>query len=175
MDHHEDAELPGLAELPDHVQDHVHEEGGQAFRRLVHEEVAWLGAQRPCDGQHGLLAPGQVPRAVVRPRLQAREEAEEPVQGPPLRAAAGGGDEQVLPDRQGPEDAAPLGDEPDALRAISWAGRAVMSWPSSTTRPRRGGVRPAMDRITVVLPTPFRPMRTAIVPRSTSRETPWMT
>src|SRR5579884_4245853 len=172
MDHHEDAELPGLAELPDHVQDHVHEEGGQAFRRLVHEEVAWLGAQRPCDGQHGLLAPGQVPRAVVRPRLQAREEAEEPVQGPPLRGAATSRCSRTVRDLK---TRRPWGTSPTPRRAISWAGRAVMSWPSSTTRPRRGGVRPAMDRITVVLPTPFRPMRTAIVPRSTSRETPWMT
>ena len=38
-----------------------------------------------------------------------------------------------------------------------WVGSAVMSAPSNEMRPARGGVRPRMERISVVLPEPLEP------------------
>ena len=42
---------------------------------------------------------------------------------------------------------------------ILCVGRRVMSVPSKTMRPARGGVSPRIERISVVLPEPLEPSR----------------
>ena len=53
-----------------------------------------------------------------------------------------------------------------------WVGNAVMSAPSNAMRPARGGVRPRMERISVVLPEPFEPNRQVMRPRAIESDTP---
>ena len=45
-----------------------------------------------------------------------------------------------------------------------WVGSPVMSAPSKRMRPVFGGVRPRIERISVVLPEPFEPSRQVILP-----------
>jgi len=47
-----------------------------------------------------------------------------------------------------------------------------MSAPFHTMRPACGGVRPMIERMVVVLPTPFRPSRHTHSPAWTSTDTP---
>ena len=56
-----------------------------------------------------------------------------------------------------------------------WVGSRVMSVPSNTTRPARGGVSPRIERISVVLPEPLEPSRQVMLPASTVSETPCST
>src|SRR6266545_6756834 len=55
---------------------------------------------------------------------------------------------------------------------MRWAASCWMGSPSSRMRPRETGCRPATARISVVLPAPLGPMRTAISPASTLSDTP---
>ncbi len=64
------------------------------------------------------------------------------------------------------------GMKPMPARAIWYGARPVTSRPFHTTRPRRGGVRPMMLRMVVVLPTPLRPSRQTHSPRLTWSVTP---
>ena len=50
---------------------------------------------------------------------------------------------------------------------ILCVGSCVMSAPSKTMRPARGGVSPRIERTSVVLPEPFEPSRQVIRPAST--------
>ena len=52
-----------------------------------------------------------------------------------------------------------------------WGGRPVSSLPAKLILPERGGVRPRIERISVVLPAPFEPSRQVMVPGSTVSET----
>jgi len=56
-----------------------------------------------------------------------------------------------------------------------WVGNRVMSRPSKTMRPVRGGVRPNIERMSVVLPDPFDPSRQVMLPASIVSETPCST
>jgi hypothetical protein len=56
-----------------------------------------------------------------------------------------------------------------------WVGSRVMSCPSNTMRPERGGVSPRIERMSVVLPEPFAPRRQVMLPASTVSETPCST
>ena len=56
--------------------------------------------------------------------------------------------------------------------AIWYGALPVMFSPFQMARPRRGGVRPMMLRMVVVLPTPLRPSRPTHSPGATSMETP---
>ena len=47
---------------------------------------------------------------------------------------------------------------------ILWVGSRVMSAPSKTMRPARGGVSPRIERISVVLPEPLEPSRQVMLP-----------
>ena len=64
------------------------------------------------------------------------------------------------------------GTKPMPWRATRKGGQPVMSVPSNTTRPWRGGVSPTMLRRVVVFPTPLRPSRHTPSPSATSRLTP---
>ena len=62
---------------------------------------------------------------------------------------------------------------PERMRA--WAGCLTTSTPSKVMTPVEGFSRPTMLRMSVVLPTPLRPMRHTTWPLGTSNETPWST
>ena len=57
-------------------------------------------------------------------------------------------------------------------RTMPCAGSAVMSRPSNTIDPRRGWLRPLIERSVVVFPAPFAPRSVTISPERTSRFTP---
>src|SRR5207245_2660834 len=69
----------------------------------------------------------------------------------------------------------PWGTSPMPRCAISWLGSRVMSSPENRIRPRRGRANPMIERMSVVLPMPFRPRSATAVPGRTSRETTWRT
>ena len=58
---------------------------------------------------------------------------------------------------------------------ILCVGSRVMSMPLNTMRPARGGVRPRIERTSVVLPEPFEPSRQVMPPATTVSETPCST
>src|SRR5580692_4332932 len=72
----------------------------QAFRRLVHQQHARIGHQRAADGEHLLLAAGEVTGELGAALGEAREHGEDGLLGPWRVAAAGvlgaRGDHQVL-------------------------------------------------------------------------------
>ena len=71
---------------------------------------------------------------------------------------------QVLAHRQRFEDAAPLRNDRDARLGDRVGRLALNERPAKTTSPRRGGVSPAIERISVVLPMPLRPRITTMRP-----------
>ena len=99
----------------------------QALRRLVEEEQLRAGEQGAGDGEHLLLAAGELASLAVEPLAQAREALEHalhlPARGRPLR------DGQVLARGEVGEDAARLGDQGDAEREIQAARRPTMLRP----------------------------------------------
>ena len=64
------------------------------------------------------------------------------------------------------------GTQPMPARAISWVGLRVTSRPSNRTAPRRGRVRPRIERSIVVLPAPFGPSSANTFARSIASEAP---
>jgi hypothetical protein len=64
------------------------------------------------------------------------------------------------------------GTKPTPSREMRCAGRPATSWPFHTTRPRFGGVRPMIERMVVLLPTPLRPTSAMHCPFSTLNEIP---
>src|SRR2546430_6093093 len=54
---------------------------------------------------------------------------------------------------------------------MACVGRPAMSLPSKTMRPRRGGVRPRMARMSVDFPEPLEPRMQVIDPASTASDT----
>ena len=60
-------------------------------------------------------------------------------------------------------------------RAMRSVGMVSMRRPQKCTSPRRTGVKPRIERRVVVLPTPLRPNRVAVSPRSISIDRPKIT
>ena len=60
-------------------------------------------------------------------------------------------------------------------RVIRNAGQPVTSKPRTRTTPLRGGTRPSMLRISVVLPMPLRPISPTASPSRTAKSIPWST
>src|SRR5271157_6566908 len=60
----------------DHVEDLVDEDGGEAHRRLVHEEYPGIGHEAPRSGEHLLLAAGQSAALLGRALPEPWEESE---------------------------------------------------------------------------------------------------
>src|SRR3954451_6369443 len=96
-DQHREALVGKPAERLDQ---HLDDRGRQPLRRLVHDEQPRVCQQRPPDGEHLLLATGQLRAAVAAPLGQAREEVVDRVGGPAAVAAARRGHAQVLVDSQ---------------------------------------------------------------------------
>ena len=69
----------------------------------------------------------------------------------------------------------PCGTSPMPVRAICSGGRPTSSAPLKMMLPLRGGVRPMMERMVVVLPMPLRPRSATTVPSFTSMVTPCST
>ena len=58
---------------------------------------------------------------------------------------------------------------------ILCVGNPVISTPSKTMRPARGGVSPRIERTNVVLPEPLEPSRHVMLPAATDSDTPCST
>ena len=58
---------------------------------------------------------------------------------------------------------------------MRYGGQRVMVSPRNRTAPRRGGVKPMMERMSVVFPTPFRPRMASTSPSPTRRVIPCST
>jgi hypothetical protein len=70
------------------------------------------------------------------------------------------------------EDLAVLRHEADAGAGDAVGLAPATSSPRTSTRPERGGSRPAMALKVVLLPAPLRPIRASVSPRSTAKATP---
>src|SRR5712691_8766921 len=108
----EDGEALG-AQATDGRPDLLHDDGGQTLRGLVEEEQARARAQDATDGEHLLLAPGELGALAPEPLLEIREETEDTVEGKPAWADLRG-QQEVLLHVEAREDAALLGAEGEA-------------------------------------------------------------
>jgi hypothetical protein len=101
-----------LVDLDDHVPDLLHDQRREAERGLVEQQVARLGHQRAPEGEHLLLAAGEVAGELLAALGEAREEGVDAVEVVPQVAAVGGvaPDAQVLVHVELPEDPPALHD-----------------------------------------------------------------
>jgi hypothetical protein len=96
-----DAVLLGLGEERCHL---LNEERGEALGRLVEEEQARAHAEDAGDGEHLLLAAGELRAALAAAVFEAWEHGVDTVEAPRLRAD-GRGEEEVLFDGEASVDA----------------------------------------------------------------------
>ena len=92
----------------------VHDEGGEPLRRLVEQQQLGVAHQRAGDGEHLLLAAGEVAALTGRQLPQLREEVIDPFHRPARCGHAAAGHVEVLPHGEVGEDAPVLRDEADA-------------------------------------------------------------
>src|ERR687893_74789 len=78
--HEEDRHAVLLVELPDHVEDLLHDERCEAKGRLVKEKQARAAHQGAGDGEHLLLASRHGAAALMQALLEAREEGADPLE-----------------------------------------------------------------------------------------------
>ena len=57
---HQDVDIALLAQANQHLLDLGDDDRGQTLGRLVHHQQAWIGQQGSANGQHLLLAPGEL-------------------------------------------------------------------------------------------------------------------
>ena len=126
------------------LEDGVHEDGGEAHRRLVEEEQARPRHQRAPDGQHLLLAPGQRAALLGGALAQAREQREHALEVGRDRVAVGAGEGahlQVLEHGHAREDPATLRRLRDPQAHDAVGGEAVEALPvedhGAPARPHR--------------------------------------
>src|SRR5204863_3689031 len=93
------------------LQQHFDDDGREPFERLVHEQERRVAHQRAPDGEHLLLAAGDLVAPVVAPLGELREEIVDPLEGPAARTRR---DVEVLLDRERRKDVACLRDQADA-------------------------------------------------------------
>ncbi len=109
LDHQDGHPLAGQG--PDQLVELVDDQRGQAHGKLVEQQDLGPGHQRPGDGQHLLLAPGQGPGHLLAALLQTGERGEGLLLDVLDRDPAPvGPDAQVLAHGQVGEDPPPLGD-----------------------------------------------------------------
>jgi hypothetical protein len=91
----------------------LHDQWGQALRRLVQQEELGVAHEGAGDGEHLLLAPGEEAALASHQLAQLGEQLADPVDRPASVAAAPRRHVQVLPHRELREDSPVLRDEPD--------------------------------------------------------------
>ena len=105
--------VPGRVDGLDDSENLRHEDRRQSHARLVEEDEAGAGHERPPDGEHLLLAAAQAARLQAAPLGQPREQGVDAVPCRPHRRLVPAGPRsqlQVLLHAQRPEDRASLGD-----------------------------------------------------------------
>src|SRR5581483_1647518 len=131
------------AESPDHFEDLVDDNRGEAHRQFVGQDDRRVVDQRPAQRQHLLLATGETPGFDVHERLERRKGLNNDL-GRRGDGAVLGVEGDVLGDREWPEDAAAFGDVAEAVPdpAMRWPGadvRAVQLDPAGSDRNEPGG------------------------------------
>src|SRR5439155_4188143 len=93
------------------LQQDFDNDGREPLERLVHEQQRRVAHQRPADGEHLLLAAGDLVAPVGAPLRELRKKIVDALETP---AAWTRGDAEVLLDRERREDIASLRDQADA-------------------------------------------------------------
>src|SRR6266480_233961 len=79
----------------EHFKERFNDERGESFERLVHQQQRGIAHQRAADGEHLLLAAGDLVALVGAPLCQAREEVVDALERP---APGTGGDAEIFLD-----------------------------------------------------------------------------
>src|SRR5439155_9427843 len=95
----------------EHFKERFNDERGESFERLVHQQERGIAHQRAADGEHLLLAAGDLVALVGAPLGQAREQVVDALERP---APGTGGDAEIFLDAERREDLAFLRYEADA-------------------------------------------------------------
>src|SRR6266480_3709551 len=95
----------------EHFKERLNDERGESFERLVHQQQRGIAHQRAADGEHLLLAAGDLVALVGAPPREAREEVVYTIERP---AAGTSGDAEIFLDAERREDLALLRHEADA-------------------------------------------------------------
>ena len=153
---------PALLELADRRHHLGNDLRRQALRRLVHQQHARIGHQRAADGEHLLLAAGQIARDLVRRSASRGNMAKTVCLGPRRMAAAGvlgaRRDHQVFAHGQALETRGGLAAPARRRAPRSFpAAAASPAAPNTSTLPARGGSSPTLTFMQVDLPAPLRP------------------
>ena len=156
----------------EHAQQFLDDDRRQAFGRLIEQQQLRIEHQRAGDGEHLLLAAGEL-RAEVAPSLgEAREHLEgaldvqAPGRATAVRFSCTVSDLKILRS---------CGTQPMPAAARFSGFRRVMSRPASACVPPCRRVTPTMVSISVVLPTPLRPSSASERPSPSVNEMPVMT
>src|SRR5258708_4346970 len=117
----------------------------EAFGGLVEDQQARIGHQRAPDGEHLLLAAGELVAVVAMAGLELREERLHAPERP--RAAPPGGGDEVFADGGGGEDLAAFGHQADARLRDAVGGQAAdpLAIKGDHTRLRRGDADDRFD------------------------------
>ena len=108
----EDGDVALLREGREQLLELGDDEGGESLGRLVEHEEPRVLEEGARDGEHLLLAAGELPAPVPPPLGEPRKHVVHPLHGP--RPAAPAGEAQVLVHAEGRPEPAPLGGVGDA-------------------------------------------------------------
>src|SRR5579883_2577876 len=158
----------GVAEALDGAHQLLDDDGGQAFRWLVHQDQRGVAHERPADRQHLLLAARELIAAMAGPGAQMRKEREDSVDRPPPRPRC---DLQILADAQGGKDLALLRDVGESCprTAMGWEPRDVGVAKADCAAMEAG--MPITVASSADLPTQLRPMIETLSPSARVRRT----
>ncbi len=137
----EDRHVAFLAKTNEHFLDLRHDHRRQALGRLVHDQEARVGHQRARDGQHLLLAAGELSAAVVFPFGEARERVIDALDRP-RAGLARRGHSQVFVDGERAPEPATLRDVADAVPRDSRRGKAQHLFAAHADRAARRAREP---------------------------------
>src|SRR3954453_18667286 len=142
---------PLLVDLADDLVDLVDDHGRQPERRLVEQQQARAGHQRPAHREHLLLAAGHRAALLLLALLEAREERVDAVDvlaDPGAVAAGERAHLEVLEDRHPREDAPPLGrlGDPDLGDRVARQALDVAAVEDDPPGPRRDDARDGPQR-----------------------------
>src|SRR5258708_24027286 len=132
-------------QLRDRAVDLRADERCEALGGLVEDQQARIGHQRAADGEHLLLAAGELVAVVAMAGLELREERIYALERP--RAAPPGGGDEVFADGEVGEDLAAFGHQADARLRDAVGGQAAdpLAIKGDHTRLRRGDAHDRFD------------------------------